>query len=118
MTTTMRLLPVRVSADLRGLIDQVGPVNPGTRALLLLGADAAGLDLGGLEREIAGLLAADLDARVQAGLRQIFARLTARPPQVAAQPVWPTPEPEGGAADRPAEAEASGDPFAHIGINV
>nr|WP_044200473.1 hypothetical protein [Oscillochloris trichoides] len=61
MSTRLRLLPVRVSTDLRAMIDQVGPVNPATRALLLLGADAAGLELSGLEREIPGLLAAPLD---------------------------------------------------------
>lgn len=56
MTTAMRLLRVRVSPALRGLIDQVGPVNPATRALLVLGAAAAGLELHGLEREVAALL--------------------------------------------------------------
>jgi hypothetical protein len=65
MTTTMRLLPVRVSPALRGLIDQVGPVNPATRALLVLGAAAAGLELCGLEREVAALLSAELESHTQ-----------------------------------------------------
>jgi hypothetical protein len=76
MTTSMRLLPVRVTPDLRQLIDQVGAVNPASRALILLGAAAAGLDLHGLEREIARLLATDLDERVQAGLRQLLTSTT------------------------------------------
>ena len=118
MTTTMRLLPVRVSADLRGLIDQVGPVNPAVRALLLLGADAVGLDLGGLDREIAGLLAAELDERVQAGLRQIFARLTATPPSERTPLPLPILVPVEGSDVLPAEADVPIDPFASIGIDV
>ncbi|MBX0331252.1 hypothetical protein K2Z83_26745 [Oscillochloris sp. ZM17-4] len=119
MTTTMRLLPVRVSAELRGLIDQVGPVNPATRALILLGADAVGLELRGLEREIAGLLAAPLDADVQARLRQLFIRLTATAPAIE------RPDPPslaGQAAQSPAHSpaamEESPDPFASVGIEV
>ncbi len=69
MTTTTRLLPVRVSATLRTVIDQAGPVNPATRALIILGAAATGAKLHGLEREIAALLAADLHDDVHAALR-------------------------------------------------
>ncbi|NCC30690.1 MAG: hypothetical protein EOM24_01555 [Chloroflexia bacterium] len=68
----MRLLPVRVSAPLRHLIDQVGAVNPATRALLLLGAARAGLDLRGLDRELAIVLAAGLAPEVQTALRDVF----------------------------------------------
>ncbi|MBP1466182.1 hypothetical protein EYB53_010740 [Candidatus Chloroploca sp. M-50] len=72
MTTSMRLLPVRVSAPVRHLIDQVGAVNPATRALLLLGAARAGLDLRGLDRELAIVLAAGLAPEVQTALREVF----------------------------------------------
>ena len=75
MTTPMRLLPVRVSPTLRGLIDQVGAVNPATRALLLLGAAAAGLKLRRLEREVAALLGAELAPATQEALRRLFAQL-------------------------------------------
>jgi hypothetical protein len=116
MTTTMRLLPVRVSADLRGLIDQVGPVNPAVRALLLLGADAAGLDLGGLDREIAGLLAAPLDAEVQARLRDLFGRVTTS--DLHGEPEPPLRAYETRSAALPVEAEDTTDPFARVGIDV
>lgn len=116
MATTMRLLPVRVSAELRALIDQVGPVNPATRALLLLGADAVGLELRGLEREIAGLLATPLDSEVQARLRDLFSR-------IAVAGVGNEPEPlptayEEPLAALPVEAEEPDDPFASVGIDV
>lgn len=112
MTTTMRLLPVRVSAKLRALIDQVGPVNPATRALLVLGADAAGLELGGLEREIAGLLAADLDVAVRAALRDLLARVPAR--QAAAE----TRHKEEMLVIAPPLDELPDDPFTSVGIAV
>jgi hypothetical protein len=112
MTTSMRLLPVRVTPDLRQLIDQVGAVNPASRALILLGAAAAGLDLHGLEREIARLLAADLDERVQAGLRQLLTSTThsavALPPTIHQQALLSEPPSE----------PAVDDPFASIGIEV
>ncbi|NJO82515.1 MAG: hypothetical protein HC828_06605 [Blastochloris sp.] len=87
MTTTMRMLPVRTTSALRGLIDQVGPVNPATRALLILGADAAGLDLHGVERELAALLAADLHDEVRQALAVIYARLTGNGERQEYQPV-------------------------------
>ncbi len=45
MATTMKRLPARTSATLRATIDQAGPVSAATRALLWLGADAAGLQI-------------------------------------------------------------------------
>lgn len=72
MTTKLKLLPVRVSPALRALIDQVGPVNAATRALIILGAEAAGLDLAGMEREVAGLLAEDVASEVLRRLRHIL----------------------------------------------
>lgn len=135
MTTTMRLLPVRVSATLRAVIDQAGPVNPATRALIILGAAATGAELRGLEREIAALLAADLHDDVHTALRQVFTHLTAEsgassplkplaPP--TGQPAPPTKAhpPNGQAADPFASENAilpdgqADDPFATIGIDV
>ncbi len=110
MSTRLRLLPVRVSTDLRAMIDQVGPVNPATRALLLLGADAAGLELSGLEREIAGLLAAPLDAAVHNRLRQIFTRIPTTRAHPEAPPAAQSP--------CPAMSEPSSDPFTNVGIEV
>ncbi|NJO82356.1 MAG: hypothetical protein HC828_05760 [Blastochloris sp.] len=132
MTTTMRMLPVRTTSALRGLIDQVGPVNPATRALLILGADAAGLDLHGIERELAALLAADLHDEVRQALAMIYARLTGngarqeytpvplehqeRPPQpvVVAMPHVAIEE-----ATPPAPViDPDNDPFANVGFDV
>lgn len=116
MTTAMRLLPVRVSPALRGLIDQVGPVNPATRALLVLGAAAAGLELRGLEREVAALLSAELDSHTQDALRRLFAQL----PSTAHHPRKTMPL---GTAAEPADEvtppeDVPDDPFANIGIDV
>ncbi|NJM07378.1 hypothetical protein HC891_16125 [Candidatus Gracilibacteria bacterium] len=119
MTTTMRLLPVRVSANLRSVIDQAGPVNPATRALIILGAATAGWDLRGLEREIAALLSADLAPEVHATLRQVFAQLVTTsterslpdPPQIPNH--QPAPSEEAVPTDEPPD-----DPFATIGIDV
>jgi hypothetical protein len=135
MTTTMRLLPVRVSATLRAVIDQAGPVNPATRALLILGAAATGAELRGLEREIAALLSADLAPEVHAALRQVFAHLATAPEErsLPDPPPIPNHQPppsekavpiDGQANDSFASAEAIqpdgqvDDPFATIGIDV
>jgi hypothetical protein len=72
MTTKLKMLPVWVSPALRALIDQVGPVNAATRALIILGAEAAGFDLDGMEREVAGLLAEELALEVSERLRRIL----------------------------------------------
>jgi hypothetical protein len=112
----MRLLPVRVSPTLRGLIDQVGPVNPATRALLVLGAAAAGLELRGLEREVAALLGAELAPNTQEALRRLFAQLPLSTQQVGpTAPVRDEPELNDNA---PALEDAPDDPFAGIGIDV
>lgn len=76
MTTKLKMLPVRVSPALRALIDQAGPVNAATRALIILGAEAVGLDLTSLEREVAGLLAEDLAPQVLVGLKKTLLQLT------------------------------------------
>lgn len=116
MTTAMRLLPVRVSPALRGLIDQVGPVNPATRALLVLGAAAAGLELRGLEREVAALLGAELEPHTQDALRRLFAHLpSAAQHSSEARPSDAVPKP----ADEMTPVEGvPDDPFANIGIDV
>lgn len=87
MTSKHKPLPVRASAALRALIDQSGPVNAATRALIILGAKAAGLDLTGVEREAAALLAADLAPGVADGLRRIVAQQNRQPGRVEAAPV-------------------------------
>jgi hypothetical protein len=74
MPSKHKLLPVRTSTTLRTLIDQAGPVNAATRALIILGADAAGLDLFGVEREAAALLAVELAPGVAEGLRRVVGR--------------------------------------------
>lgn len=112
----MRLLPVRVSPALRGLIDQVGPVNPATRALLVLGAAAAGLELRGLEREVAALLGTELEPHIQNALRRLFAQL----PSAVQHPHEDRPC---GAVLAPADdvpliEDVPDDPFAGIGIDV
>jgi hypothetical protein len=119
MTTTMRLLPVRVSTMLRAVIDQAGPVNPATRALIILGAASAGWDLRGLEREIAALLAADLHDDVHTALRQVFAQRATTDGERS------LPDPLALPADQPAPLEEAippdgqtDDPFATIGIDV
>ena len=53
-----RLLGVRVSPALRQLIDQAGPVTAATRALLILGAAAAGQDV----RDLASTIHVLIDA--------------------------------------------------------
>lgn len=58
------VVSVRVSPALRALIDQVGPVNAATRALIILGAESAGFDLMGMEREVAVLLTEELGLRL------------------------------------------------------
>lgn len=135
MSTLMRLLPVRVSASLRAVIDQAGPVNPATRALLILGAVRAGLDVRGLEREVATLLAADLHDDVHAALRQVFTHLATAPeerrrpdpppipdhqpapPADVAPPDEQDNEPLASEETVPSEGQAD-DPFATIGIDV
>lgn len=64
MATSMRLLPVRTTARVRAMIDRVGTVNAATRALLFIGAYRTSLELEGMDREIALLLAEDLDRQV------------------------------------------------------
>lgn len=116
MTTPMRLLPVRVSPALRGLIDQVGPVNPATRALLVLGATAAGLELRGLEREVAALLSTELAPCTQNALRQLFTRLSSSDHQ-ANHATSVRAELESN-DDVPVLQDVPDDPFANIGIEV
>lgn len=112
MSTTMRQLPVRTTGALRRLIDAAGPVNPATRALLILGAAQAGLPLDGLEREVAGLLAAGLEPRVHRALQQQYAALIGQGPVLPAAPA-PAPAPL-----TTADSPNTDDPFARVGIAV
>jgi len=143
MATSMRLLPVRTTARVRAMIDRVGTVNAATRALLFIGAHRAGLELEGMDREIALLLAEDLDRRVASTLRQVYAALMDATD--AGDPEWiaplPTAQPGPGHVmavgrlaqsptpgdvaatptllpfEQPAQSEED-DPFASVGIEV
>jgi hypothetical protein len=59
---------VRVSAELHALLTAAGDVSSATRALAILGAQAAGYDVSSLQDEAAGLLASPLDAQLRAAL--------------------------------------------------
>ena len=89
MATTMRLLPVRTTARVRAMIDRVGTVNAATRALLFIGAYRAGLELDGMDREIALLLAEDLDRRVASALRHVYSALMDARDAAEAMPMLP-----------------------------
>ena len=133
MPTKMNRLPVRTSAALRSVIDQAGPVNAATRALLWLGADAAGLTIPAAgRREIAALLIEEgLTTSVLAALQQLYDRLAGNqggdtPDDIpyattygATKSVMPAvpavPQPERPAAVRNEEA-ARDDPFADVGL--
>jgi hypothetical protein len=63
---------VRLSPTMRELVDACGPVSDGARALLLIGAAAAGLDVQQAEADAGRLLGADLDPRVLSTLKRLF----------------------------------------------
>ncbi len=120
MTTSMRLLPVRTTAGLRRLIEGVGPINAATRALIILGADRANLDLCGFEREIALLLSELLDEQVSAALRAVYHRLLNEVPAESAM-VMPEPTAEGTdhlSKQQRSTADEPSDPFATVGMEV
>jgi hypothetical protein len=114
MTTKLKMLPVRVRPALRALIDQAGPVNAATRALIILGAEAAGLDLAGMEREIAGLLAENLAPNVLERLQHTLLQSSEVP---VAQTVISNKFPEVGELDTGQHLGMT-DLFAQIGIEV
>lgn len=111
MPSKHKPLPVRASPALRALIDQAGPVNAATRALIILGAETAGLDLAGIEREAASLLAAKLTPGVAEGLRRLVARPAHEPVRAEVAPI---PAPRG---DPPPETAAN-DPLGGVGWEV
>jgi hypothetical protein len=63
---------VRPSPALRALVDTAGPPTDAARALLLLGAAVAGLDVADVRGDAGRLLAVDLDPRVVAALNTLF----------------------------------------------
>ncbi len=66
-------LPVRVSPALREIIDQAGPVNAATRALILLGAAASELNLDAVADEMHALIGCqDLAPAVRAALQTLI----------------------------------------------
>lgn len=125
---------IRLSPALRALVGRVSPnVSAAHRALLLLGAHAAGYDIAPCRADTARVLSEELDGPV---LRAIEGLLGGRrPPVGAVSYTWPTEpqpqppvvtdasalEPGTSALERDDEASASdnpGDPFAGIGIDV
>ncbi len=142
MATSMKRLPARTSETLRTTIDEAGPISVATRALLWLGADAAGLTIPAAgRREIAALLVEEgLTPTVLAALQQLYDRLTGtrggdtpgdttggipsdtpsdttrRGTTTRVVPLVPAaPQPERSAADR-SEVVARDDPFAGVGM--
>jgi hypothetical protein len=129
MATSMKRLPVRASAMLRSVIDQAGPVGAATRALLWLGADAAGLPISAAGwREIAALIAEeDLASSVVTALQRLYdqlgngsgARETAPATTRAAALPFAPPLEAGASEERGAPVQRSNgmdDPFADVGM--
>jgi hypothetical protein len=125
------------------MIDRVGTVNAATRALLFIGAHRAGLELEGMDREIALLLAEDLDRRVASALRQVYGALMDAAEAADPVPMLPVTQAEpvptqaiavGGIAQTPTPATVpatapllpfepnepadASDPFDAVGIEV
>lgn len=117
MATTMRLLPVRTTAALRAVIDQAGPVNAATRALIIIGAHAAGLSLTGLEREIALLFGEELEPSVGAALHHVYLQLTISAPEEEAQRLLDVERPSEVTETLHADLTST-DLFGTIGIEV
>jgi hypothetical protein len=138
MATNLKRLPARTSDTLRATVDQAGPISAATRALLWLGADAAGLTIPAAgRREIAALLVeVGLTPTVLAALQQLYDRLADTrggdtpgdtpggtpgdtPRRATTRSIMPAvpavPQPERLAADRSVEA-ARDDPFADVGM--
>ena len=85
---------VRVSAELHTLLAAAGDVSAATRALAILGAAAAGYELGALRDEAGGLLAAPLDPPLRAALRGLLSERSTPVPQTLdkrstlVEPIW------------------------------
>lgn len=69
-----KLQGIRLSAELRALVDAAGPrLNPATRALLILGAHAAGQDVSALASTVHVLIAhGELRGGTVAALRRVM----------------------------------------------
>lgn len=125
---------IRLSPTLRALVGRVSPnISAAHRALLLLGAHAAGYDITPCRADTARVLSEELDEPVS---RAIEGLLSGRRSAVGASSyTWPTePQPQppvvtdfgaleqdASALERDDHAPASdnpGDPFAGIGIDV
>ena len=101
-------LRVRLSQPLQTALGRVGGnASAATRALLVLGLHAAGYDVTGLRRDVALLLAEELDAPVAAALAAL-----AEGRRTGVGQVSYTPEVE------PAPIVALADPLGAIGIEV
>ncbi len=98
---------VRLSKPLQAALGQVsGNTSAATRALLILGLHAAGYDLSALRRDLALLLAEQLDAPVMAALAALAEGRRTAVGQVSYTPAEPAPD---------MEVE---DPLGTIGIEV
>lgn len=106
---------VRISGSLNSVLEYVGPNSSAVhRALLLLGAQAAGYDLTPCRADIGRLLGEDLDEpvlRQLAALYEICRTGVGRKADPFPTPVLPRTEPD--ASEQPTE-----DPLAVIGIEV
>ena len=101
-------LRVRLSTPLQAALGRVGDnASAAARALLVLGLHAAGYDLAALRRDIALLLAEQLDAPVAQALREISEGRRTGVGQASY-----TPE------AAPARLEELDDPLGAIGIEV
>lgn len=120
---------VRVSAELYTLLVAAGDVSAATRALAILGVQAAGYKLGALRDEAAGLLAEPLDAQLRAALRGLLAERPTPVPPVFDERSTPVP-PESDTRSTPVEPMLNApsvpprldlghdDPLADVGIEV
>lgn len=107
----MQALPVRASTALRALLDQAGPISSATRALLIVGAHAAGYDITSLRHELAALLLrAELDTAVLDALARC---LESSAIQGAVQGAT-----QGAVQGAGTDSETGDDPFAAVGIAV
>lgn len=110
-------LGLRVSAALRALVEQAGEPSAAARALLLLGAHAAGYDLRPLAGDVAlALRDGALDDRLCNGLQRVFNAMLNTPLNTAF--VEPDVLLDELLREAPAPLETVDDPLAGVGFEV
>jgi hypothetical protein len=112
-----RRIGLRVSPALYRLLTSGDDISATTRALAILGAQAAGYDLAELVDEAAALLAAPLDAPLRTALRRLLQQRLPSVPPLSDPGSTPVPHIPPAAAPE-AVAPAPDDPFAQIGLPV